>query len=1440
MKKIIVLLFATLALGIYAFKLTSNISLGDTIDSVGFTEEETINSVDTKRFGDIKRYRGITTVVNGTASSTDTEGESITIIDDISDFALMNGSSGHFKLTKNISVPNNVTTLGIETFDGVFNGGGYTISNLKGPFVTTLTGTICNLIIDSPREFTAVLDEETLVRHTISNTLYGFTLDNSYSQVSPQYFGFVSGTVTGGVIDNVKVNNAKINTNGSTEGEFDTKINTTGYMGFIAGHANQVTYIKNCTVSNSTLVHSSAYAVGGIVGYSNHSYIKGCLVYNLNVTGKNDLSIKTMPKAFTGLLVGVAMRGGLSENIIADISQTSTPYLSFLGAALYYTNTGTLSIKNIYYDETVADFSKPGMDEGYEQIIQITNDPINSSNATVDKYGHVYDIDESSVGYYRTLAISKINRYTSTSLSSIISDYNSILQVSGYALKRNTTTYNIDNYVADDEKVIAINCSISEDLSYGDYLMDKVSLEIDTSKTNFETEVRFQYKFEGSSYFSDLTEDTKVSKMAGEYRVVYIKEGTSYVIEEASGTFNIKPFDMKNAVVRVSSHTYNGKEQKVTLNVSTPSGLGFKVSLSGTTTATDVGVYDVVVIAGDSNTTGSVTKQWEIKIGNMTLSSSDIQQAYDGNYHSIKVTAPDNTTLTYSTDGIEYTLENPSFKDAGTYTVYYKGSNPNYNDASGSATVTINQLGLKVTWGETSLLYNGQEQIPSVTLGNIKGDDVVNITGMSGAAIKVGNNYTATILGIDNPNYKLPPEPFTKFKITPILVEVPSISPKEYTGEVLYADVDESEGYTIDGFNYGTNVGIYKFSLTPKANHTWVTGDKHTLSYQFEITKATNDWIIAPSIENWTYGEEPSELVFQSKFGTPGVRYFVAETEEMLLYVPTEAGDYKVTISSGTSHNYDGALNETLYFTIYKANPTYVVPTNLTAIYGNTLSDITLPSDANGAWSFVEDGDMLLDEAKEYSFTLVYTPTDSNNYNTIEEVVTVNVLKAEPVYETPTIITELTYDGEEQALINAGSTNDGTIEYKLDNGDYSTSIPTAKDAKTYIVYYRIVGDENHNNVDEQSLQVSISPLKVNIVSATLNEVHISENGYELRVSNVIFDTELAVNDYEVSSVTLTGNNEVGTQNVDVVINVTNTNYELISNTIMSTVNITGHEANLDDDDCTTEVICKYCDYIFIEARLVHEAQEDDNDCTTEVKCKHCDYVVIEGHLVHEGQEDDNDCTTAIICNNCETIVVDAKTHKLSTTYTKEDDGHYTHCENENCKYVSSKESHISSGEATEEKAEVCIICDYIITPALNHTHSKLNSSLSDETHHYYACDGCEEKLEIAPHSFTINTKVDETHHKEVCVCGKEKLGTHSYGDWVVINPRNTEKGRKIKTCACGHEIVEEIPITTPITTSIEPEDGLSTGAIIGIVTGSIISLGSAVGAIFWFGVKKRK
>ena len=85
---------------------------------------------------------------------------------------------------------------------------------------------------------------------------------------------------------------------------------------------------------------------------------------------------------------------------------------------------------------------------------------------------------------------------------------------------------------------------------------------------------------------------------------------------------------------------------------------------------------------------------------------------------------------------------------------------------------------------------------------------------------------------------------------------------------------------------------------------------------------------------------------------------------------------------------------------------------------------------------------------------------------------------ATPSVTAPTANT-LTYNGNAQPLITAGSTSGGRMEYRLGNtGDYSADVPMATDARIYTVWYKVVGDDTHDSAAEQSFSVSIAKAKI--------------------------------------------------------------------------------------------------------------------------------------------------------------------------------------------------------------------------------------------------------------------------------------------------------------------------------------------------------------------------
>ncbi|WP_303134649.1 S-layer homology domain-containing protein [uncultured Clostridium sp.] len=113
-----------------------------------------------------------------------------------------------------------------------------------------------------------------------------------------------------------------------------------------------------------------------------------------------------------------------------------------------------------------------------------------------------------------------------------------------------------------------------------------------------------------------------------------------------------------------------------------------------------------------------------------------------------------------------------------------------------------------------------------------------------------------------------------------------------------------------------------------------------------------------------------------------------------------------------------------------------------------------------------------------------------DGYEKMSKDIVVTVQKADirsGLIMPPTAQENLTYTGQEQALITAGSvTSGGIMQYSLtENGTYSQDIPAGTDAGTYTVWYRVIGDANHNDTAPASVEVSIGkkPLTISGVTA---------------------------------------------------------------------------------------------------------------------------------------------------------------------------------------------------------------------------------------------------------------------------------------------------------------------------------------------------------------------
>ena len=116
------------------------------------------------------------------------------------------------------------------------------------------------------------------------------------------------------------------------------------------------------------------------------------------------------------------------------------------------------------------------------------------------------------------------------------------------------------------------------------------------------------------------------------------------------------------------------------------------------------------------------------------------------------------------------------------------------------------------------------------------------------------------------------------------------------------------------------------------------------------------------------------------------------------------------------------------------------------------------------------------------SYTISFTAAkDGYTVQSAEKKLTVTKAAIPASAITAPAANALTYNGSEQLLVREGSVDAkyGEMQYRLGtSGGFSTAIPTAADAGTYTVYYKVVGAEGYNDTAAKSIKVTVSPVKI--------------------------------------------------------------------------------------------------------------------------------------------------------------------------------------------------------------------------------------------------------------------------------------------------------------------------------------------------------------------------
>ena len=448
----------------------------------------------------------------------------------------------------------------------------------------------------------------------------------------------------------------------------------------------------------------------------------------------------------------------------------------------------------------------------------------------------------------------------------------------------------------------------------------------------------------------------------------------------------------------------------------------------------------------------------------------------------------------------------PAYADGNTTTITGDGT----AEKTGTMTITLTITGElsndNVTLSADSFTYNGSTQKPTVTVKHQRGSGTeVTLTEDTDYTVAITKDGTAVTEPTDVGTYTVTvtgkgvysgtgSKTFEITKSTPAAPPAPEMA-SATKNSITLAEVTGCE-YSKDGTTYQdspTFTGLlpsteYTFyqrkKLTTNTNASEASSAKFSTeadTYALKITLTIKEMTVSAENVSVTYDGQPHGITVNVTDPTSGatVKYGTVSGTYDLDASPTqtEVGT-KTVYYQVTANNYTTKTGSATV-TITKADPTVTAPTANTLTYTGFAQPLVTAGSTNdgtieyklgtGAYSTEIPTATDVD-----SYEVYYKVTGDSNHNDVAETkLTVSIAKADSSVTTAPTAKELTYNGEEQELVTAGEATGGTIKYSLDGEAYSTDIPKADTVGSYTVYYKVFGDDNHNDTTAQTVSVNI-------------------------------------------------------------------------------------------------------------------------------------------------------------------------------------------------------------------------------------------------------------------------------------------------------------------------------------------------------------------------------
>ena len=380
------------------------------------------------------------------------------------------------------------------------------------------------------------------------------------------------------------------------------------------------------------------------------------------------------------------------------------------------------------------------------------------------------------------------------------------------------------------------------------------------------------------------------------------------------------------------------------------------------------------------------------------------------------------------------------------------------------------------------------------------------------------------------------PEPAVTAKIRVKLIAPPTITTQTLPGgtvgaaysQRLFANGTEpitwhvTAGELPESLNLNEATGVISGTPTAVGTATFAVKAENSVgsaTKELSITIAKPQQYGKVSMGDYVYGEAPSTPSLTDWTGDGSVTYYYTTTNsnsggtkwENIQADTLNAGTYYMYAKLGETENYGSFTTACVEFRVVRAMPTYTAPTGLTAKYGQTLADVTLPD----GWSWMNSSESVGNASTAAKkFKAKFTPADITNYNTVEDIeleVTVNKANQAPL--TIQGADGVVY-GQTLALTTTGGSGSGAVTYRIDTAhstgeatiDPNTGVLTPVKVGSVSVIATKAGDNDYNDITSAPFVLMIKPApptgkpkytKITTGGKTLKDAALTTNGSTL-------------------------------------------------------------------------------------------------------------------------------------------------------------------------------------------------------------------------------------------------------------------------------------------------------------------------------------------------------